>query len=80
MPKKMPKLRHWKQKEAVQGVFDDEEEEEKAQRARTKRGGKGEEKASEGEEKKEAGEKEGPEEFETRTFPLASPMFSKKAK
>lgn len=73
----MPKLRHWKQEEAVQGVFDDEEEEE---RARRKRGGKGEEKASEGEEKKEAGEKEGPEEFETRTFPLASPMFSKKAK
>ena len=76
----------------VQGVFDDEEEEEKApegEDAEKAPEGEDAEKAPEGEDAQKAPEGEGEKkaekeeerkEFETRTFRLASPMFSKKAK
>ena len=65
----------------VQGVFDDEDEEKKEERAPEGEGRKEEEKkAPEGEEKKGAEGKDGPKEFETRTFRLAAPMFSNKSK
>ena len=59
----------------------DEEEEKEEERAPQGEGRKDEEKkAPEGKEKKGAEGKDGPEEFETRTFRLAAPMFSKKSK
>ena len=66
---------------AVQGIFDEEEEEEAVEEERAPEG-EVEEKEKieeEGEEKKE-GESEEAKEFETRVFRLAAPMFSKKAK
>ena len=65
---------------AVQGIFDDEEEEAVEEERAPE--GEVEEKENieeEGEEKKE-GESEEAKEFETRVFRLAAPMFSKKAK
>ena len=67
----------------VQGVFDDEEEEEKApegEDAEKAPEGEDAQKAPEGEGEKKAEKEEERKEFETRTFRLASPMFSKKAK
>ena len=65
---------------AVQGIFDDEEEEAvKEERAPEGEVEEKEKIEEEGEEKKE-GESEEAKEFETRVFRLAAPMFSKKAK